>query len=699
MQEIQDFVLRYPNIETGGDLFGLWRANGDPVVQLLIGPGENCRRTAVSFHQDTNYLARVGRYVNSHLMLCHIGSWHSHHQLSLTQPSGGDRSTVCNNYPEGLKQYIMIIVNITRGTSGRQSVVLHPYMFTKGGHVCQQGKVEKISSKNPFRQDGSIMAIIGYGAEHSLAKDAYASRAPLEYQHRPSTQSKHISANRKSHSPVKADKNYNQPSTLSRISPDQPTPSNPIHQNYFRKSDAADRDSPMEVDEPENYRGVQSEREVAKNHYNRNCENKSLKHFKDKNIMTQWYETEEGGTKLKEIIEEITTTMNTNISYNRDLHFKNLIMVFPHRGKDWTIHFPGSFDNEPAIIVNPIDGKNLSSKNVVKDIRRHCKCHACRACEDGVHERSSRKGNGLSSPKRNHSLTHEKQNRQLSQSNDLHYSSSPKRSSPNRHDHLSPNSYGRSQKSQMKSRSSPQPWYNRESGKRIVERVKSDIETYLKTSSTNAGGVKTKEIITSKGRVKQLHFYHYGNWIIEFVGSSQDVEVKTEKFGQIRCVAKLSSPYDVLSELKKQCVCSHCRSRRRSPSAGQRRTRPNSRYADIPQRSPVRVASTPTPRHFESDDGEKKFMKIYNEIHAFLDSGPIEMARGLYSKGINVIFVHNRKQWNVKFPFKFPRELPKVSCNNSYPEAIRGGHVIRRIREICMCQSCKRYPPFRVSDV
>ena len=190
-REINDFVLRYPNIETGGDLFGLWKANGDPVVQLIIGPGKNCRRTSVSFHQDTDYLARVGTYVNTSYMLCHIGSWHSHHQLSLTQPSAGDRSTVCNNFPEGLKRYIMIIANITR----QQSVVIHPYMFTNGGHVCKQGNVRKISLGSPFREVAYVVSRVANGAEQRLStNEAYSSRAPLEYHNRPSTQSKPISA-------------------------------------------------------------------------------------------------------------------------------------------------------------------------------------------------------------------------------------------------------------------------------------------------------------------------------------------------------------------------------------------------------------------------------------------------------------------------------------------------------------------------
>ena len=53
-------VLQKPNIETGGDLFGLWQDERTAVVQFILGPGEECRRTAISFYQDVNYLKKVG---------------------------------------------------------------------------------------------------------------------------------------------------------------------------------------------------------------------------------------------------------------------------------------------------------------------------------------------------------------------------------------------------------------------------------------------------------------------------------------------------------------------------------------------------------------------------------------------------------------------------------------------------------------
>ena len=53
LAQIKEWVRKYPNIETREDLFGLWSTGNNAVVQLVFGPGENSRRTSVSYYQDT----------------------------------------------------------------------------------------------------------------------------------------------------------------------------------------------------------------------------------------------------------------------------------------------------------------------------------------------------------------------------------------------------------------------------------------------------------------------------------------------------------------------------------------------------------------------------------------------------------------------------------------------------------------------
>lgn len=83
-------ILDYPNIETGGQLFGFWTSEGTPIVAYVIGPGINAQHHQTSFVQDQEYPDIVGRELHRRYRLLHIGEWHSHHQLDLARPSGGD---------------------------------------------------------------------------------------------------------------------------------------------------------------------------------------------------------------------------------------------------------------------------------------------------------------------------------------------------------------------------------------------------------------------------------------------------------------------------------------------------------------------------------------------------------------------------------------------------------------------------------
>lgn len=93
-------ILDYPNLETGGQLFGFWSNTGAPVVLFAIGPGRNARHNKTSFFQDLEYLKEVGGKLSAIFGLQHIGEWHSHHQLDLAVPSGGD----VNSMEYGIKK-------------------------------------------------------------------------------------------------------------------------------------------------------------------------------------------------------------------------------------------------------------------------------------------------------------------------------------------------------------------------------------------------------------------------------------------------------------------------------------------------------------------------------------------------------------------------------------------------------------------
>ena len=178
---MKELVLRYPNVETGGDLFGLWTSDGDAVLHMVLGPGENCKRTVTSFYQDIPYLQEKGELLTTKYMLCHIGEWHSHHQLHLYEPSHGDSSTVIRHYPHGTCGFLLIIANILSDT-----VLLSPYLYTARSQYdsYQEGKLVLLHSQNAFKRDAEIAQTISRGREKrshfqsGMAQYSHHSRLP-----------------------------------------------------------------------------------------------------------------------------------------------------------------------------------------------------------------------------------------------------------------------------------------------------------------------------------------------------------------------------------------------------------------------------------------------------------------------------------------------------------------------------------------
>lgn len=118
-------VLDYPNIETGGDLFGFWTNEGVPVVLYAIGPGEKANHQNAFFVQDINYFEKVASILNGRYQLSHMGEWHSHHQLGLSCPSGHDANTIfggLQNVP--LRHMLLCIANYRDGKT-----TINPYNF------------------------------------------------------------------------------------------------------------------------------------------------------------------------------------------------------------------------------------------------------------------------------------------------------------------------------------------------------------------------------------------------------------------------------------------------------------------------------------------------------------------------------------------------------------------------------------------
>ena len=172
-KELCAWVLRKPHIETGGDLFGLWANKYTAVIQLVLGPGKGCRRTSTSFYQDVNYLEKVGMHLTQKEGICYIGEWHSHHQLGLARPSGGDENTVWNNMPTyNLTRFVIFIANIDHshhpyGQSYSVNVGCFLFEIDSNGKQLPvlRGKFKILNQESPFFGKSEVIKFKQKGEE------------------------------------------------------------------------------------------------------------------------------------------------------------------------------------------------------------------------------------------------------------------------------------------------------------------------------------------------------------------------------------------------------------------------------------------------------------------------------------------------------------------------------------------------------
>ena len=139
---IQDF----PNIETGGQLYGAWTASGAPRVIYAIGPGPNANHQSTFFNQDVEYLQNIGAKLKEY-GLQHIGEWHSHHHLGLPHPSGHDAHTMQN----GIDQLNLNRLLLCIGSFNDRGIVINPFNFARDAHFVS-AQWEVINSRNRLRE-------------------------------------------------------------------------------------------------------------------------------------------------------------------------------------------------------------------------------------------------------------------------------------------------------------------------------------------------------------------------------------------------------------------------------------------------------------------------------------------------------------------------------------------------------------------
>lgn len=141
-------ILDYPNIETGGELFGFWTQLGTPVVLYVVGPGPNARHHSTAFVQDPEYVDNVEVKICNQTGLQHIGQWHSHHQLSLAHPSGGDVASMRRGVGQpGFPRMLLCIGNCTPTHTTVNAFNFHENTGDNYSHARWQ----VVDMESPFR--------------------------------------------------------------------------------------------------------------------------------------------------------------------------------------------------------------------------------------------------------------------------------------------------------------------------------------------------------------------------------------------------------------------------------------------------------------------------------------------------------------------------------------------------------------------
>lgn len=145
LQYIAKCIQDYPDIETGGQLFGAWTASGAPRVIYAIGPGPRANHKGMFFNQDINYLETIGAKLKEY-GLQHIGEWHSHHKIGLSYPSSHDAQTMQNSITHLNLSRILLCI----GSINRQGILINAFNFARDTHYVE-AEWEIVDTNNRLR--------------------------------------------------------------------------------------------------------------------------------------------------------------------------------------------------------------------------------------------------------------------------------------------------------------------------------------------------------------------------------------------------------------------------------------------------------------------------------------------------------------------------------------------------------------------
>lgn len=152
LQRIADHCAEHRRRETGGSLFGYFTHSGAPVVLLATGPGPRARHAYAEFHQDPTYLEACAGVLFGRFGLQHIGEWHSHHELGLAEPSGGDVETVRKGMAaHGWRSFVVVIAHFPDPRRERLVVEAGFFLLRPDTWELEECAVEVLPGESPIQ--------------------------------------------------------------------------------------------------------------------------------------------------------------------------------------------------------------------------------------------------------------------------------------------------------------------------------------------------------------------------------------------------------------------------------------------------------------------------------------------------------------------------------------------------------------------
>lgn len=141
-------ILDYPQIETGGQLFGFYTVKGTPVVCYALGPGPNANHQVTFFQQDIPYLKEKGTILAKEFALQHIGEWHSHHCLGLDHPSGHDSETMQSAIDSQHLGKMLLCI----GVCDANGTTINGFIYSEAGSSHPQVDWVVKAQESPYRR-------------------------------------------------------------------------------------------------------------------------------------------------------------------------------------------------------------------------------------------------------------------------------------------------------------------------------------------------------------------------------------------------------------------------------------------------------------------------------------------------------------------------------------------------------------------